>query len=117
MESASCTAASSACRFDQPQSEEHCAGAYGCRMVCEGSFMRQVAVTDGAIAFDTEHSQTWVSELARELRWEEHRAYGLLKSVLHGVRDRLSADETAKLSALLPATVQNMFLEEWEPSE
>jgi uncharacterized protein (DUF2267 family) len=78
--------------------------------------MPQVAVTNAAVVVETERSQTWVSELAQELRWDEARAYGLLKSVLHGLRDRLSAEETDVLSALLPGTIRSMFLEGWQPS-
>jgi uncharacterized protein (DUF2267 family) len=60
-------------------------------------------------------AQSWVSELAAELRWEEARAYGLLRSVLHGLRDQLSADDAATLASHLPLAVRGILFEGWTP--
>ena len=63
-----------------------------------------------------EQAQQWVSELASELEWNERRAYRLLKAVLHAVRDWLSPQEMADLSAQLPAMIRGIFFEGWNPS-
>jgi uncharacterized protein (DUF2267 family) len=62
-------------------------------------------------------AQSWVRELAAELRWEEARAYGLLRSVLHGLRDQLSAEDTATLASHLPVAVRGILFEGWTPRD
>jgi len=34
-----------------------------------------------------QQAQEWVNELANDLNWDRHKAYRLLRSILHAVRD------------------------------
>ena len=64
-----------------------------------------------------QQAQQWVNELAGELHWTEQRAYRLLKSVLHTLRDWLSQEEMADLSAQLPVLIRGIYFEGWKPSD
>jgi uncharacterized protein (DUF2267 family) len=59
-------------------------------------------------------AQQWVNELAADLGWDERRAYRLMRSVLHTLRDWLQPDEMADLSAQLPLLVRGIFFEGWQ---
>ncbi len=60
----------------------------------------------------------WVNELDDRIGWDDKaRAYRLLRSVLHAVRDHLSPDEAAQLGAQLPTLVRGVFYEGWDPSK
>jgi uncharacterized protein (DUF2267 family) len=55
--------------------------------------------------------------LPRELGTKDrHQAYRVLRAFLHALRDHLSVDETAQLSAQLPVFVRGVFYEGWDPS-
>lgn len=45
-----------------------------------------------------------------------HRAYQVIRAVLHALRDRLSPDVAAHLSAQLPMLVRGLFYEGWDPT-
>jgi uncharacterized protein (DUF2267 family) len=64
-----------------------------------------------------QQAQQWVNELAADLNWNERRAYHLLRSVLHTLRDFLSPEEMADLSAQLPVLVRGVYFEGWQPQE
>lgn len=64
-----------------------------------------------------EQAQQWVNELAKDLGWSEQRAYRFLKSVLHTLRDWLSPEEMADLSAQLPTLIRGVYFEGWNPSQ
>lgn len=64
-----------------------------------------------------QQAQQWVNELAADLNWSEPRAYHLFRSVLHALRDWLSPEEAADLSAQLPVLVRGIFFEDWRPQE
>lgn len=64
-----------------------------------------------------QQAQQWVNELAADLNWSEPRAHHLLRSVLHALRDWLSPEEAADLSAQLPVLVRGIFFEGWQPQE
>src|SRR5467141_274788 len=70
-------------------------------------------------AFDTTLYTThvWINELMDLLGWpdEPHRAYLVLRGVLHALRDRLSVDEAACLAAQLPMLVRGFYYEGWHP--
>jgi uncharacterized protein (DUF2267 family) len=73
----------------------------------------------GLKVFDTTIQTTniWLDDVMRELGWNDrHKAYHALRSVLHTLRDRLSVDEAAQLSAQLPLLVRGVFFEGWHPS-
>ena len=64
-----------------------------------------------------EKAHVWLNDLAVELGTEDrHQAYRVLRAFLHALRDHLSVDETAQLSAQLPIFVRGVFYEGWDPS-
>ncbi len=75
------------------------------------------ATTVHSFAHAAEQAQQWVNELCADLGWSERRAYRLLRSVLHTLRDWLRADEMADLAAQLPTLVRGVYFEGWGPSD
>ena len=77
--------------------------------------------TTGLEAFDTtlQKTQIWLNDLMAELGWPEEdrsRAYLALRSVLHALRDRLTAEEAVHLGAQLPMLVRGFYYEDWKLS-
>lgn len=65
-----------------------------------------------------EKAHVWLNDLADELGDGDQRyAYRVLRAFLHGLRDRLSVDEAAQLSAQLPIFIRGVFFEGWDPSK
>jgi len=73
-------------------------------------------VVSSEIAEAAQEARNWIGELMSELNCDERKAYVLLRAVLHGLRDRLSIDEVATLSAYLPTLIRGLFLEDWQPN-
>ena len=64
-----------------------------------------------------EKTNAWVDQLRIGLGLEDHhKAYMVLRGVLHALRDRLSPDELADLSAQLPMLVRGFLYEGWKPA-
>ncbi|MFY0691085.1 MAG: DUF2267 domain-containing protein [Paracoccaceae bacterium] len=60
----------------------------------------------------------WVNELVERLDWSNHKdALRLLRATLRGVRDHISHDEMAQLSAQLPLLIRGMYYEGWVPHQ
>lgn len=60
----------------------------------------------------------WLNLLQEDLGWPDRgRAYLLLRETLHAVRDFLTVDEAADLSAQLPILIRGIFFEGWIPAK
>src|ERR1035437_7800960 len=72
----------------------------------------QVSVIDRTVAKTNE----WLDRLSRELGTEDRqRAYGLLRAVLHALRDRIGTEVSVHLGAQLPLLIRGIFYEGWDP--
>ncbi len=73
----------------------------------------------GLDVFDSsiQKSIGWIDDIAGELG-HERRQYGYtaLRSVLHTLRDRLTVQEAANLSAQLPLMIRGVFFDGWTPA-
>lgn len=59
----------------------------------------------------------WLSELMEHTgRDDEPKAWAMLRAVLHVLRDRLTVEQCAHLSAQLPRVVRGMYFEGWKPA-
>jgi uncharacterized protein (DUF2267 family) len=59
----------------------------------------------------------WLKDMMAELGTTDgHKALHALRAGLHSLRDRLSVDQAAQLSAQLPSIVRGIFFEGWDPS-
>lgn len=70
-------------------------------------------------AFDKtlEKTNRWLTHLAQTIACRDrNHAYLALRAVLHALRDRITPDEVAQLSAQLPMLIRGFFYEGWDPS-
>lgn len=59
----------------------------------------------------------WIGEVQKELGWgDPHKAYQALRVTLHTLRDRMTIEEVAQLSAQLPMLVRGFYYEGWNPT-
>ncbi|HXU82986.1 MAG TPA: DUF2267 domain-containing protein [Polyangia bacterium] len=59
----------------------------------------------------------WIKDMMAELGTTDgHKAMHALRAGLQSLRDRLSVDQAAQLSAQLPLIIRGMFFEGWDPS-
>lgn len=72
----------------------------------------------GLEVFDKTVQETniWLKEVGEEVGPDRSRAYHALRAVLHALRDRLTVEEAAHLSAQLPMLVRGIFFEGWHPA-
>lgn len=64
-----------------------------------------------------EKTNEWLGHLESVMGWKDrHKAYMILRGVLHALRDRLTPEETADLAAELPMLVRGFFYEGWHPA-
>jgi uncharacterized protein (DUF2267 family) len=76
-------------------------------------------MSTGLDVFDTTIQKTnlWLKDLMWELGWEDrHQAYEGLRITLQTLRDRLTVEEAAQLSAQLPLLLRGTFYEGWNPT-
>jgi uncharacterized protein (DUF2267 family) len=64
------------------------------------------------------HAQSWLREISAELGGWMTDDYALqaLRAALHTLRDQLTVDQIAHLSAQLPMLIRGIYYEEWVPS-
>ena len=75
--------------------------------------------TIGLQVFDKTLQKTsmWLDHVMQETGWEDpHKAYSVLRAVLHALRDRLVVGEAIDLGAQLPMLVRGFYYEGWRPS-
>lgn len=70
-----------------------------------------------AFTHAADEAQRWVDELGDELGWKDNHAYGLLRAVLHALRDWMSPDEMVDLASQMPIIVRGIFFEGWRPGD
>jgi uncharacterized protein (DUF2267 family) len=75
----------------------------------------------GYSSFDTTVQKTnlLLKEIEEAYGWPKERrneSYAALRSVLHALRDRLTVEEGAHLSAQLPMLVRGIYYHSWDPS-
>ncbi len=59
----------------------------------------------------------WLSDLQDTLKLSDKaRSYKIMRTVLHTLRDWITIDEAAQLSAQLPILVRGIFYDGWNPS-
>jgi len=64
-----------------------------------------------------ETTMPWVCDLADTLGWaDDHRAYSLLRAVLHTLRDRMPLEHVAQFGAQLPCLIRGAYYEGWHPA-
>lgn len=65
-----------------------------------------------------QHANVWINEVNYRTGWNnKQRAYRLLRSVLHALRDHLNPDEAAQLAAQMPIIIRGIYYEGWDPSK
>jgi uncharacterized protein (DUF2267 family) len=65
----------------------------------------------------TVDAYAWLDAICEDLDWEDrHRALRGLRAALHVLRDHLSNEQNAKLSAQLPTLVRGIYFEGWQPA-
>ncbi len=58
----------------------------------------------------------WLNEIGQDIGPDKQRCYHALRAVLFALRDRLTVDEAADLSAQLPMLIRGIFYEGYRPS-
>lgn len=71
-----------------------------------------------ALDHSVQAAAEWLNEICDRLDWTDNRrAYLLLRTVLHGLRDWMTVDEAADLAAQLPVLIRGIYFEGWNPSQ
>lgn len=70
--------------------------------------------------FDSTVQQTyaWLQDIMDETGWQDRQhAYLALRGTLHALRDHLTVEEGADLSAQLPMLIRGLYYEGWHPAD
>ncbi len=69
-----------------------------------------------ALISSMQKTNEWIRDVAQELGDDNrHHAYAALRATLHTLRDRLSLEQSAHLSAQLPLVLRGTYFEGWRP--
>jgi uncharacterized protein (DUF2267 family) len=74
--------------------------------------------TETIASFESSNADAyqWLDEISKILGYEDRRfALQLLRGTLHALRDRLTIDQSAHLSAQLPLLIRGIYFENWDP--
>ena len=58
----------------------------------------------------------WLNEIAAQTGGSKQQAYHVLRGGLHVLRDRMTTEQSAHLSAQLPHLIRGIFFEGWKPA-
>jgi uncharacterized protein (DUF2267 family) len=69
-----------------------------------------------ALESSLEETYDWLNRISLELDdGDRHLALAALRAVLHAVRDYLTVEQSAHLSAQLPTLIRGIYFEQWTP--
>jgi uncharacterized protein (DUF2267 family) len=63
-----------------------------------------------------QETNIWLGEIAENLGPDRQVAYRVLRAVLHALRDRLTIEQAAHLSAQLPMLIRGIYYEAYHPA-
>lgn len=65
-----------------------------------------------------QQANIWFNAVDTATGWDhKQRAYRLLRTVLHTLRDHMDVDEAAQFAAQLPVLIRGLYYEGWNPSK
>lgn len=71
-----------------------------------------------ALNSSMQKTNEWIRDVALELGDDNRQhAYSALRATLHALRDRLSVEQSAHLSAQLPLVLRGAYFEGWRPDQ
>lgn len=69
-----------------------------------------------ALESSLEETYDWLNRITLELDHDDqHLALAALRAVLHAVRDYLTVEQSAHLSAQFPMLIRGLYFEQWTP--
>jgi uncharacterized protein (DUF2267 family) len=61
-------------------------------------------------------TRIWLNEMSKEMQWtDERRVFMALRTVLHGIRDRITLAEAVQFGAQLPTFIRGIYYAGWRP--
>lgn len=78
-----------------------------------------MATTVPILENNIHQTMDWIYAIEEACHWDDdnqRRAFVALRAVLHQLRDLLTIEEAAHLSAQLPLVIRGIFFENWNPN-